>query len=41
LASDESSIPTAIKEAVELNKMLDQLNKQVRWTFPQWKVTGS
>jgi hypothetical protein len=23
-----------------LNKMLDQLDKQVRWTFPQWKVTG-
>lgn len=33
--------PTAIKEAVELNKMLDQLSKQVRWTFPQWKVTGN
>lgn len=31
---------TAMKEAVKLNKMLDQLNKQVRWTFPQWKVTG-
>lgn len=30
---------TAIKEAVKLNKMLDQLDKQVRWAFPQWKVT--
>lgn len=27
-------------EAARLNKMLDQLDKQVRWTFPQWKVTG-
>lgn len=30
----------ALKEAARLNKMLDQLDKQVRWTFPQWKVTG-
>jgi hypothetical protein len=32
---------TAIKEAVELNKMLDRLDTQVRWTFPQWKVAGN
>jgi hypothetical protein len=32
---------TAMKEAVKLNKMLDRLDKQVRWTFPQWKVTGN
>ena len=32
---------TAMNEAVRLNKMLDQLDKQVRWTFPQWKVTGT
>ncbi len=31
----------AIKEAVKLHKMLDQLEKHVRWTFSQWKVTGS
>lgn len=31
---------TALKEAARLNKMLDQIDKQVRWTFPQWKVTG-
>ncbi|MCE8523350.1 hypothetical protein KBY24_20080 [Ruegeria pomeroyi] len=31
---------TAMKEAVRLNKMLDQLDKQVRRAFPQWKVTG-
>ena len=30
----------ALQEAARLNKMLDQLDKQVRWTFPQWKVTG-
>ena len=23
-----------------LTKMRDQLDKQVRWNFPQWKVTG-
>lgn len=30
----------ALQDAARLNKMLDQLDKQVRWTFPQWKVTG-
>ena len=30
----------ALKEASRLNKMLDQLDKQVRWAFPAWKVTG-
>ncbi|KPP98496.1 MAG: hemolysin XhlA [Rhodobacteraceae bacterium HLUCCA12] len=30
----------ALQEAARLNKMLDQLERQVRWTFPQWKVTG-
>lgn len=30
----------ALQEAARLNKMLDQLDKQVRLTFPQWKVTG-
>jgi hypothetical protein len=30
----------ALKDVARLNKMLDQLDKQVRWTFPQWKVTG-
>lgn len=32
---------TAMKEAVKLNKMLDQLNTQVRRSFAQWNVTGS
>jgi len=30
----------AMKEAVRLNKILDQLDKPVRRDFPQWKVTG-
>jgi len=38
--SDEKDKATAIKEAVKLNKILDQLDKQVRWPFRQWKVTG-
>jgi hypothetical protein len=32
---------TAMQKAVRLNKILDQLNKHVRMTFPQWKVTGN
>lgn len=38
--SDPAAKKAALKEAARLNKMLDQLDKQVRWTFPQWKVTG-
>ena len=30
----------ALQDAARLHKMLEQLDKQVRWTFPQWKVTG-
>lgn len=30
----------ALADIVRLKKILDQLDKQVRWTFPQWKVTG-
>lgn len=30
----------ALADLVRFKKMLDQLDKQVRWTFPQWKVTG-
>ncbi|MCA1775600.1 MAG: hypothetical protein LC676_08330 [Loktanella sp.] len=39
-ASDAADKATALKEAVRLNKILDQLTKQVRTSFPQWKVTG-
>lgn len=38
--SDAATKKAALKEVTSLNKMLDQLNKQVRWPFPQWKVTG-
>ncbi|MFG6081414.1 hypothetical protein ACEUZ9_002034 [Paracoccus litorisediminis] len=38
--SDPTAKKVALKEATRLNKMLDQLDKQVRITFPQWKVTG-
>jgi hypothetical protein len=30
----------ALIDIVRLKGMLDQLDKQVRWGFPQWKVTG-
>lgn len=39
-SSNEADRATAMKEAVRLNKMLDQLNRRVRRDFPQWKVTG-
>ncbi len=39
-SSQDIDRATAMKEAVKLNKMLDRLDKQVRWTFPEWKVTG-
>lgn len=39
-SSSEADRATAMKEAVRLNKMLDQLSKRVRRDFPQWKVTG-
>lgn len=38
--SDTETKKAALKVSARLNKMLDQLDKQVRYTFPQWKVTG-
>lgn len=38
--SDPAARKQAVAEIVRLNEMLGQLKKQVRWTFPQWKVTG-
>jgi hypothetical protein len=38
--SDPAAKKQALADIVRLQKMLDQLDKQVRWTFPQWKVTG-
>ena len=37
---DSATKKAALQDATRLNKMLDQLDKQVRWTFPQWRVTG-
>lgn len=37
---DSQTKKLTMQEAVKLHKMLDQLDKQVRWTIPQWKVTG-
>ena len=38
--SDPETKKAALKNVTRLNKMLDQLDKQIRLTFPQWKVTG-
>ncbi|MBO1024095.1 hypothetical protein IPU75_05160 [Ochrobactrum sp. SD129] len=38
--SDPAAKKQAFASMARLNKMRDQLEKQVRWTFPQWKVTG-
>lgn len=38
--SDAETKRKALADIVRLQKMLDQLSKQVRWTFPQWKVKG-
>lgn len=37
---DTADRATAMNEAVKLNKILDQLNKQIRKSFPEWRVTG-
>lgn len=36
--SSDMDRAAAIKEAIRLNKMLDQLDKHVRRDFPQWKI---
>lgn len=38
--TDTAAKKQALKDIVRLNKMRDQLTKQVRITLPQWKVTG-
>jgi predicted XRE-type DNA-binding protein len=38
--SDPAAKKQAFAEMAKLKEMRDQLGKQVRWTFPQWKVTG-
>lgn len=39
-SEDAEERKKVLTDIARLRKMLDQLNKQVRWTFPQWKVTG-
>lgn len=38
--SDPETRKHALKEIVRLNKLRDRLAKQVRWSFPEWKVKG-
>ena len=38
--ADPATKKKALKEIVRLNKIRDQLDKQVRRTIPQWKVKG-
>ena len=38
--SDPAIKKQAFADMARLQKMRDQLEKHVRWTFPQWKVTG-
>lgn len=38
--SDPKAKKAALKDVARLHKMLDDLEKDVRWTFPQWKVKG-
>ncbi|RFP88262.1 hypothetical protein DZK27_09230 [Rhodobacteraceae bacterium 63075] len=37
--SDDTDKAAAIAKAITLNKILEELNKQVRRSLPQWKVT--
>ncbi|EYR81959.1 hypothetical protein [Shinella sp. DD12] len=38
--SDPSIKKDALAEVVQLQKMHEHLDKQVRWSFPQWKLAG-
>jgi hypothetical protein len=38
--SDPKTRKQALADIVRLKTMLGQLDKQVRWTFPQWRVTA-
>ena len=38
--SDPAIKKKAFADVSRLKNMRDQLDKQIRWTFPQWKVTG-
>ena len=36
--SDPVARKAALAQMVRLNRLMDQLDKQVRWTFKQWKI---
>lgn len=36
--SDQAARAQALKDAVRIAAIQDELSKNVRWTFPQWKV---
>lgn len=36
--SDQVAKKSALTEVVRLQKMIEHLDKQVRWSFPQWKL---
>jgi hypothetical protein len=36
--ADPATRKRVLAEVVRLNRMKDALDKQVRWTFPQWKI---
>lgn len=38
--SDPGVKKSALAEVVQLQKMIEQLDKQVRWSFPQWKLAS-
>ena len=38
--TDPAARKKALAEMVRLTKLRDRLNKQVRWTLPEWKVKG-
>lgn len=38
--TDEAHRERIVAESARLIRMEQQLDKEVRWTFPQWKVTG-
>ncbi len=39
--TDPAAKKKALAESARLHKLRAQLDKQVRWTLPQWRVTGS
>lgn len=39
--ADPAERKAALTQVVRLNKLMDQLDKQVRWTFKQWKIDES